>query len=1105
MLRHPRNTAFSLAFVVTAMMASSGAQITKSVPLRRSGGESGACFLKLPSAVTGIDLTHQFPKEAPFALMTDQYSGSGVCAGDIDGDGLPELFFTNYTRGNRLYKNLGNCRFAEITKKSGVSGDGRWSAGASFADIDNDGDLDLFVSVYDAPNLLYVNDGTGVFSEQAKDRGLAYVGASVMMSFADYDGDGDLDGYLVTHRMQNGDHRPPHSTKDAIDRGIIAVDRTTRTAKVMPEFKDLFALMDKGGGRIELITAGQPDVLYRNDGGKFSDVSRSAGIAGHRIGLAATWWDYNQDSLPDLYVSNDYKGADQLYRNNGDGTFAEVIRDTVPHTPWLSMGSDLGDVNNDGHIDFLATDMAGSNHFRQKMGMGDMSKDQWFLIRSDPPQYMRNALYLNTGTSRMMEVAHLAGLANSDWTWSPRFGDLDNDGRLDLFVTNGMSRNFMDSDLARQFSGWRSEKWAGTPVLRQRNFIFQNEGDLRFADVSESWGMKEETASYGAVLSDLDRDGDLDIVHTNFGDPVSLWKNEAHAENHVVLIELEGVSSNRHGIGATLKAKLDNGQIMTRYVSLARGFMSAGESIVHFGLGREKNMDTLEVIWPGGMVQSLGGMEANHKHTIRELHGQRSAQEKTQTLFRAPEIVRGMRHRERLFDDYAGQPLLPAKQSQLGPCLASDGACVYLGGAAGQPGMLSKGRSAEVITSPFQSDAGSEDTAAVFFDADGDGDQDLYVVSGGVESLPNASEYADRLYLRNERGEFVKSDRVPSPRHQPGSSVAAADFDRDGDVDLFVGGGSVPGHYPRSTASYLLVNDGEKFTERQVDFSTHGIVTHAAWGDLNGDGWQDLCVAREWGSPVLLLNNEGTLSPAQESGLDVYAGWWNCLSLTDLDGDGDLDIAAGNYGLNTKYHASPNHPTLMFYNKFGEENRYQIVEAEFEGDVLYPGRGRSCSTRAIPGLGKKFASFREFARAPLQSIYPAVKLDRALRLSATTLESGVFLNDAKGHFTFHAFPRLAQAAPVFAIVEGDVTEDGIPDLFLVGNHFSPQPETGRMDGGISLLLKGGRKLSVVESSASGLVLPGDTKAALVIDWNRDGRLDYLAAHNDGPLFFLERR
>ncbi|MEM7384885.1 MAG: VCBS repeat-containing protein [Verrucomicrobiota bacterium] len=497
-----------------------------SIPLAARTAASGEKqFTRIPGEASGIDLVHLFPDGAPFELMIDQYSGSGVAVGDIDNDGLPDLYLTNYDQGNRLYRNLGDWRFADVTEAAGVGGMQRWGAGTTFADIDNDGDLDLYVCVFNAPNLLYINDGTGAFIESASTFGLDHTGASVMMSFADYDNDGDLDGYLVTHRSPlQGRHRLPKSSKEAFDRGILRIDSSSgqRQAVVTDAYRDLFKLVSRRGGRTQLITAGERDLLFRNEGGTFVNVSDSAGISGHWIGLAATWWDADRDGDPDLYVSNDYKGPDQFFRNNGDGTFTDRTRETFPHTPWLSMGTDFADINNDGDFDFVATDMAGTNHYKQKMGMGNMTKDRWFLEEADPQQYMRNAVYLNSGTERFMEVAFLTGLANSDWTWSAKFGDFDNDGWSDLFFTNGMSRDFMNSDLGKKFKGVRNEKWKDLPILKQPNLVFRNQGAeaLAFESKGTDWGLDQVAASYGAALADLDRDGDLDLIHTNFDEAV---------------------------------------------------------------------------------------------------------------------------------------------------------------------------------------------------------------------------------------------------------------------------------------------------------------------------------------------------------------------------------------------------------------------------------------------------------------------------------------------------------------------------------------------------------------------------------------------------------
>ncbi len=1090
-------------------------------------------FTSLAAERTGIDLVYQFPRDAPFALMTDQYSGNGVCLGDVDNDGLTDLFLTHYDQGNRLYRNTGDWKFEDITETSGVGGRGAWCAGPSFADIDNDGDLDLHVCVFDGPNQLYINDGRGIFSEGAESAGLQYRGPSVMMAFADYDLDGDLDGYLVTHRMPLGEEaKPPRNSKEAFERGIVKVEtiKGKRQAVIQPAYRDLFAIMDKGEGRIELITAGREDVLYRNEGnGRFVEVTVAAGIAGRDIGLAATWWDANGDGYPDLYVSNDYKGPDHFYLNQGNGTFKDAARTALPHIPWLSMGSDFSDINRDGRMDFMATDMAATTHYQQKVSMGDMEKDQWFLNISDPRQMMRNAVFLNTGTSRFIEAAFLTGLASSDWTWSPKFGDLDNDGWEDLFITNGMSRDFMNSDLAAKMpSRWRSDQWAATPVLRQKNLALRNAGDLRFEKHGDTWGLDQSGASYGAAHGDLDRDGDLDLVVVNFDAPVSILRNDIN-DAPGLTVSLRGRRANRFGIGAQVTVETESG-IQVKQLALARGFMSANEPVLHFGLGQDTLVKRLTVRWPNPLQAPSQGsfdgteledLSVNQHLTIHQgddrptigREKDRLAQE-TQSKVSVPyKRVQFSKmpaaHREMPFNDYARQPLLPMKHSQLGPGLAvgdvnGDGHDdFYIGGAAGQPGQLVIVSSKMAIaTEPFQAHADREDMGALFFDADGDGDRDLYVVSGSVECEASNLLLGDRLYLNDGRGAFTDaSDRLPANRHS-GSGVAASDFDRDGDLDLFVGTRMIPGRYPKSSSSQLLINDEGTFTDRGNTLGT-GMVTSGLWTDLNGDAWPDLLVAEDWGPIRCWLNREGNLNEiTAQNGLAQHTGWWSGLAGRDLDGDGDMDFVASNLGLNTKYKASAERPLLLYYGDFDGSGKGHLIEAGYEADILYPKRGRSCSSRAMPALSQRFKSYHAFASATLSEIY-GDQLGKAIEKKVATLESGAFLNNGAGHFSFVPFPRIAQVSQGFGIVIAEVNGDHYPDVFLTQNNFHPQAETGRFDSGVSQLLLGTGNGRFRSAGQGAPVVPQDAKALAVMDWNRDGAPDWLISQNDGPVLAFQ--
>ncbi len=1096
----------------------SGEEGLRHVPLAdRLPAAGRTLFHRVPSSRSGLDFRLQFPQKAPFDLLTDQTSGTGVAIGDVDGDQRPDLFFTTYNQGNRLYRNLGSWKFEDITQEAGVAGEGRWCGGANFVDIDNDGDLDLYVCVYGASNLLYVNRGKGVFDERARSHGLDFVGASVMMSFADYDRDGDLDGYLVTHRRKRRPlHLLPKSTQEAVGRGILKIDSKARRAEVAEPYQEYFQLMDKGNGRLELVIAGERDRLFQNDGeGRFKEVSDAAGIVGFEIGLAASWWDYNNDAWPDLYVSNDYKGGDRLYRNNQDGTFTETTRRVLPHTPWFSMGSDRADINNDGLIDFLASDMSGRDHLSQKMGMGEMGKNRWFLERADPRQYMRNALYLNTGGERMFEIAHQAGLANTDWTWSPKFGDLDMDGYVDLFVSNGMSRDFMNSDLAAAIESRDDAMWRQTPVLKQANFAFRNRGDLTFEPVATHWGLGLMAASYGAALSDLDRDGDLDLVVANFNDEASLYQNLS-ATGQALLVQLVGRSSNRWGIGAKVTVLLDQGEQLTRVLRSAQGFMSSNEPLLHFGIPTGTQIERVRVEWPSGIVQRLEEVVADQWWVIREPDSggvDGPGAPSSEPWFAETPRPFQWDHRERFYDDYQKQPLLPGKQSQAGPGVAvadvdGDGdEDLFVGGAAGQGGVLWVQREGawKPIESPFAVDSMSEDMGVVFFDADGDRDLDLYVVSGGVEAAVGSRLYRDRLYLNQGSLRFQRAPEGSLPlKFLSGSCVVAGDYDRDGDLDLFVGGRTIPGQYPLAAPNQLLRNDGGRFvdvSETVPGLGDSGIVTSALWTDPDGDGWLDLMVAHHWGAIALFGNRQGRLGDVSERvGLSGRRGWWNGISGTDWDQDGDMDYLVSNLGRNTKYHGNPEHPSVIYYGDVDGSGVSRIVEAKFEGEIVYPERGKSCSTAAIPSLNSKFKSFKRFAMASLPEIYSPRQLQQALRLEVNHLDSVLLRNDS-GRFRMESLPALIQVAPGFGWGVGDFNLDGWDDAFLAQNDFSPQPETGRMDGGMSLVLAGakGGALRTVWPDASGVKIGGDAKSVAVVDLNADGIPDLVVTQNSGAL------
>ena len=1087
-------------------------------------GESGSLFKSISSDSTGLDFVNPIDQShVQRYLYATSFACGGVAVGDVDNDGWPDIFFTSGPNKNRLFRQAGPMEFEDVTEAAKLDSGQAWSAGAAMVDIDNDGDLDIYICNFDTPNHLFINNGDGVFIEKARQFGVDFVGAGHTPTFCDYDLDGDLDFYLMTNFFND-----PRGKLDKPISGMV-----NGRPSIMPGFEKYYGITKiRRGARpgtisIDHDSVGQPDRLVRNNGdGTFTDVSKQAGIGGNGKGNSATWWDFNEDGWPDIYVGNDFKDPDRLYRNNGDGTFTNTTEEMVPHTTWYSMGADFGDLDGDGAMDFAIADMSGTNHFKQKTAMGAMSDSAEFLNTAVPRQYMRNVVYVNSRGGRFMEAAHLAGLANSDWTWTVRLADFDNDGRVDVFFSNGMSRDMNLSDnkaLAVVNPGeteWDKHMRAKSPELRQQNLAYRNLGGLKFENVSKDWGLDHVGMSFASATADFDRDGDLDLVVCNLNEPVSVYQNNTSEGNRAV-VRLKG-RQNTWGVGAkiTLETKSST---QIRQLTPVRGYMASHEPLVHFGLGDEELIEKLTVQWPSGHAQVFEDIEANRRLTIVEPDGKAASQKKpaVNSMFKPSVALSGIGHSEIPYNDFVRQPLLPNRYSQLGPGIAwgdvdGDGLDdFWLGGARTKPSQIyrnvGKGKFAKLDFSAAEADKESEDMGGLWLDVDSDGDLDLYVVSGGVECNPGTKVLKDRIYVNDGKGKFAKaaSDRLPD-NFDSGSSVVAADFDRDGDLDLFVGGRVVPGSYPLSPSSRLLINEEGKFrnaSKNEAALEEVGMVTGAVWSDVDNDGWMDLLVAEEWGPIKYFRNDQGKLiDQTAEAGLSKLLGWWNGITAVDVDNDGDLDYAVTNFGLNTKYHASAEKPTLLYYGDFESKGRPNIIEAEFEDQTLYPVRGLSCSTRAMPHLGDKFDTYTSFALADLTEIYEPTCLNESKRCEANTLESGVLINDG-GKFTFKPFPRLAQIAPGFGVVAGDFDGDSYADLYAVQNFYSPQAETGRMAGGVSVMLKGNGDgtFAVVPPRQSGLYVGGDAKSLTTADLNGDGLLDLVAGVNDDSLAAFEQK
>lgn len=1102
-------------------------------PSSHSTSDAKTRFVSLPPSETGVVFLNRLDWDHPHGLLFNTgFACGGVAAGDIDGNGLPDLFFASGIGRNRLYLQQSPWQFVESSAAAGLPGDDErplggdgWGTGAAFFDIDNDGDLDLYVCNYDASNLLFINRGDGTFDERAADYRLDIVDACLMPAVADYDCDGDLDIYLAVNRyleekkFRRDDLFYWHDGMEFL-RPSVAKYFTIRRHFDRAEQLNMWA--------------GRKDRLLRNEGPdkSFSDVSEQMGLQRGDT-LSATWWDYDHDGRPDLYVGNDMAAPDRLFHNNRDGAFDDVTLHSLPHTPWMSMGSSVGDINNDGLIDLLAADMSFRTHYKDKATMGDMSSRFRNVGYFPHDQLMRNALFVNTGTERFQEAANLAGLASTDWTWTAKLADLDNDGRLDAFFTNGTPVNLAgasESEVLRSdsitidTSELRKQYRVRKPVL-ETNLAYQNLGDLNFVDRSQAWGLDQLGMSFAAVHADLDRDGDLDLVVANLDQPPSIYRNDS--QENGLLIQLQGKRSNRFGVGVELTLASQQGRQLQQVFPVS-GFQSCQEAIVHFGLGKQNELHRLTVRWPSGAEQCFEDLKSGQHYCIEEPETiSASPRPSRRTPLSSPlfaPLVGAMvaEHHEEPFDDFSRQPLLPNKLSQLGPPMAwgdvdGDGDDdLFLGEGTDWMGMLyvNQGGS-QFVPHPqvaLARDDTAEDSAALFLDANGDSHLDLYVASGSVECAAGDERLRDRLYFGDSTGNFQRaSDRwLPDLRISTGA-VAAGDFDHDGDVDLVVGGRSIPGEYPLAPRHALLRNEGDRYLDVLATLAPKladaGMITAAAWADVNGDGWDDLVVAIDWGPVRLYLNRRGKLvEQTTEAGLNKSTGWWQSLACADLDNDGDVDLVAGNFGFNTKYQATPDRPVLAYYGEYGESGKRNLIEASYEGEVLFPLRGKSCSSSAMPHLTERFPSYDLFARATLSEIYTPACLQQAERFEINTLSSACFLNDGSGRFTLVPLPTAAQLAPVFALAVTEVNGDGIPDLYLAQNFFSPQSETGPLDGGVGVVAlgHGDGTFEALRPDHAGIVVAGDAKAVAAVDLDGDGWRDLCVASSNGPLKMFRR-
>lgn len=1107
-------------------------------------------FEKMSPEETGVDLVIPIDVNHPLRRAYHSSSACGAVAiGDINLNGKPDIFVGNGPGKNALYVQTGDLQFTDVAEAVGLAGgELDWAVGVSLVDIDGDGDLDIFVCNYDAPNQLFINqlivdgkrqpeDAPLSFIESAAELGLDVADGCVVAAIADFDRDGDLDIYLLTHQIYRENGRPSEPIGIVSENGKLEVSEEWRRWYTV--------VQNKRGDNGELLytEAGRPDYLMRNDGKNgFTDITEEAGITTDRHwGNSATWWDYNHDGWPDLYVGNDFSSPDFLYRNNGDGTFTEVAESVVRSSTWFSMGAVQSDFNNDGLIDFLLADMMPKTHYMQKASMASMGERHDNLENvGGPQQLMRNTMHINTGTDRFLEGAWLANLAQTEWTWAIRSGDFDCDGLADVFFCNGVPRQFNHSDLpalnhAQLVGKTHWDHYVNTPERREQNLAYKNFGDFRFEDRSVDWGLDHVGMSYGASLGDLDGDGRLDLITSNLEDPISIYRN-AGTEGHRITIDLKGTQSNSAGIGTLIRVVTPDGVSQVRQLFPFGGFLDADESLLHFGFGENTTITSMDVEWPSGQKQTFENLAVNHHYIITEPTEVVEKDPPVRTrhpsaaMFEESLALQKFPHKETEFDDFAEQPLLPFKLSQLGPGQAwgdidGDGKPdMFLAGAAGQAGQLfinaTQQGSDDIILQPRLSaalavDAAFEDMGAVFFDANGNGHLDLYVSSGSTEFPVGSPMLRDRLYFNNGKGDFAAApeDTLPLLLNNSGV-VAAADFDRDGDIDLYIGSRSIPGDYPTSPESVLLINEDGRFVNATAnlapDLQHSGMVTGALWTDVDSDSWLDLLVTHDWGPIKLFRNKQGVLvedTIAAKLDGDGIAGrgWWTGIDGRDLNGNGHIDYVATNIGLNTTYRAELKSPELIFYADFDKSGKKHIVEAHFLEEkgqkICYPRRGFMESMKAMPYIGDKMQTFHEFASVPLNGIYDLDILNQSTLYRANRMESVALINDGEGHFEMIPLPRISQTSPGYGVVLRDIDLDGHADCYLVQNLFTPHQEIDEIKTGLSFLLRGTgdpkAPFEAVWPRESGLEVPDDAKSLAAVDLNGDGREDFVVGVNDG--------
>ncbi len=1080
--------------------------------------KSDTLFTKLASNETGIDFNNKLTETHTYNYFTYPYMylGGGVAVGDVNNDGLEDLFFTGNMVENKLYLNKGNMQFEDITESAGLKGDDRWYSGASFVDINQDGFVDIYIAVGGKygpnNNVLYINNGDNTFTEMGAEYGVDCDGISMHATFFDYDNDGDLDLYVINY--------PPTSFTAPVEYYHYMLTNH--------EHKD-------------------SDRLYRNDNGKFTDVTKEAGLSSFGLSLGVVASDVNDDGYIDIFVSNDFNAPDFLFINNQDGTFTNQIDTSLQQTSFFGMGADIADFNNDGLFDIFQLDMSAEDNFRSKANMSSMDPDAFYrsVDLGLHHQYMQNSLQLNHGNGAgelplFSNVARMAGVSSTDWSWGGLMADFDNDGWKDLFVTNGIRRDVNNKDFYAKHREF-FDKMENDPNYKNKeeevkllkyleqlpseklsNYMFHSNGDLTFSNKSEAWGLGEKTFSNGVAFADLDNDGDLDLIVNNLEDIASVYRNNTSEKNHLT-VDLNGggeVLPNGSRVFIYTKQGMQAQEHNT-----VRGYMSSVTPLLHFGLGDVEQVDSLVVKWPNGAITKLNDIAANQRLVVAY------KEDKKEAIGSPPHVVASkfetidtpdiFKHQENVFNDFEVEVLLPHKNSTLGPALAvgdlnGDGLDDYIvGGAVGQPAAVflqTKDGSFEELEIPdLVKDKYYEDLGIVIFDPDNDGDMDFYIASGGNEFKPNSLGYEDRIYENLGNNKFVRNKEALPDLKISGMNVSVADYDKDGDLDLFVGGRLMPKKYPYPTDSYILENvsteNGIKFrdaTEKVLpELKSLGLVTASVWIDFDNDGWEDLVVVGEWMPIKFFKNTRGVFEDVSSKMYDgPSSGWWFAMEKGDFDNDGDEDIIIGNLGMNYKYQASEETPFRVYLNDFDDNNTPDIVLSYKSGETEFPVRGRQCSSQQMPAIKAKFQDYNSFASASLNQIYTNKKLEESLSYEITSFKH-VYLENIGGVFTAKQLPQLSQISSINRFVVEDLDNDGNMDVVLAGNLYNSEVETPRNDASFGLFLNGlgDGNFKANTMLESGLKIVGDVRGMETITIN--GEKHILVAKNDDYLQLIK--